>query len=423
MTSRDPASAARVWLEQGRPDRAERELRRLLSEDPHDGMAHTMLSSCLTALRRYDEALSEAKIARSLMPSSAGPYCALAEAYSQLDNLRSARVAINEAIRLDPGDADSWVSLAGIELGSLNRGKSVEAADKALSLDPTHVGAMQAKAMALNLSGKTEEAERLMKEALAADPNESTSHGLRGLMQMAAGRDGSGDMLESLRLDPSNDHARSGLIGALKAQRRPFGLVVQLVFAVARLPKWLLYALLALISVGGPLTLLVTFLSSGLGAMMRWVYLTVCIAIYVGFVSVPLFNLFLFMHPRGRYALTSRERVQAIVVAGCLVLAGVLFATSPLSPGGFSYGAVFLLLYIIPLAETIGEEHRESRLLFILVTTLLGLIGVASMILFKLAHIYDFLSPLWFLSLVAFAGGLVLWLSLSERVARFLFKR
>ena len=45
--SENPKERAELWLDHGRPDRAESELRAALAEDPNDAGTHASLSLCL----------------------------------------------------------------------------------------------------------------------------------------------------------------------------------------------------------------------------------------------------------------------------------------------------------------------------------------------------------------------------------------
>ncbi len=112
-------------------------------------------------------------------------YLRAQQATRQLDmeNLSAALSLFQEAITLDPGFADAYAgdawaaalvwraSFIDILSSSEARSRAEQSIARALSLQPGHAGALQVRVLFLSMDGRSDEALAMMREIVAAEPN------------------------------------------------------------------------------------------------------------------------------------------------------------------------------------------------------------------------------------------------------------
>src|SRR5262249_2143492 len=131
-----------------------------------------------------------------------------------------AEVAIAEAIRLNPLDADYHQLLAGVRYEQRRWPDALAAAQEGLRLDPEHVGCNNMRALALVKLGRQGEPGRTPEPSLARDPDNAMTHANMGwaLLEKAETAKSLDHFREALRLDPELEWARAGIVEALKAR-------------------------------------------------------------------------------------------------------------------------------------------------------------------------------------------------------------
>jgi TolB-like protein/Tfp pilus assembly protein PilF len=150
-------------------------------------------------------------------PASLFAYACVQEAYefrriSTLQRHPSVRTCLEEAVRRDPGYADAWAMLAFVHQNALVLGlvpenehaamlaRSVGEAEQAYRLAPEGILSLQALAAARFFSGDFGEAERLIREAVALNPNDPETLAQLAWRLLVRGRveDGSRLMREAI---------------------------------------------------------------------------------------------------------------------------------------------------------------------------------------------------------------------------------
>src|SRR4030095_4908008 len=109
---------------------ATKELQKALAADPDDPIAHALMAVCLAEQKKFDQAIGEARRAATLAPDL--PYAQYVVAYVRYkeDVLPEAEQAINNAIRLDPWDADHFSLLSHIKFQQRKWQEALEAAER-----------------------------------------------------------------------------------------------------------------------------------------------------------------------------------------------------------------------------------------------------------------------------------------------------
>jgi tetratricopeptide (TPR) repeat protein len=176
--------------------------------------------------------------------------------------------------------------------------------------------------MSLVKLGRKAEAGETIRTTLARDPDNAFSHANQGwtLLEQGQRRQAMEHFRESLRLDPTNDWARGGLVEAIKSGNPIYAVVLRYFLWMQKLSDGMRWGIL----LGG------YFGSRLLGQLSvshpEWsLWITPLRVLYIAFalltwLAAPIFNLALFLHPFGRHALDDDQRKQAIWVGVCLAL-------------------------------------------------------------------------------------------------------
>jgi len=247
-------------------------------------------------------------------------------------------------------------------------------AERGLAIDAEDVACNNLRAAALIKLGRRAEAGATLDGTLARNPEDATSHAMQGWALLHAGdpRRAMEHFRESLRLDPGGDWAKAGIVEALKARNVLYGLMLRYFLFMSRMSGRVQWAII----LGGYLG---NQALRGLAqAQPRWApWIWPLITTYVVFclmtwISYPLFNLFLRLHPFGKYALSADQKRGANWVGACVFLALAFLVAwlgfgVPLSElGAITFG--FLLL---PLAGTLACHEGWPRRLMAAYTALL----------------------------------------------------
>ena len=258
---------AREWINNGRSDLAERELRRHLAGSPEDGAAYGLLAVALISLRREGEAMLAAREAARLSPHHPWAVQALVEVHVRTST-PEAEAIVRTALERYPTEPVYHARLAAALMRRRARRsearrlalEALAAAEAGLALDPGHLECLRQRAQALVRLGRVREARKASAAALRASPGQASSHAVHATVQLASGdaKRALQSLREALRIDPVNESAREQL-GHLDGSRFNAAVELQL-----KTWAWPLYAVLAVSLVVVPLTLMRDLSTPGL---------------------------------------------------------------------------------------------------------------------------------------------------------------
>jgi len=319
----DPVDRAEMWLQRGRFDKAEPELREALATDPDNAELLAQLARCVTETDRKEEAT---EIARRAVGQDPGhPYCHEILAYTLLRRGRGkeAAAAARQALRLDADDPDLW-SVLGDALCIQRRWEDAErAARRGLSLDPEHTGCLNVRAFARLQRGKREAADVDFGAALRHDPDNPATHcniGLAALRTRDHARART-HFREALRLDPSLGAAREGLVEALKASNPVYGWLLYFMLQLTRIdPRWVFGILILTVFARRFLRSMADENPAASPYLMAVFWLLAGAVLLTWFAS-PLMAFALMLSRDGRMVLDRLEKAQALTVSCCLAAA------------------------------------------------------------------------------------------------------
>ncbi|KUN08221.1 hypothetical protein AQI95_09960 [Streptomyces yokosukanensis] len=115
------------------------------------------------------------------MSTGLHPALERADALYALRRHGEAKALLGQRLAEDPQDADAWVRLARCHRATEEPGQALEAAERALSVDPAHVGALVQRAHALqSVEGRFPESEQVLREVIRLAPDYWYGYALLG---------------------------------------------------------------------------------------------------------------------------------------------------------------------------------------------------------------------------------------------------
>lgn len=373
---------AGALIDQSRFDLAEPELRQGLAEDPDDGWGHAMLAICLAGTEKYQEATESARAAIGSAPDSSFAHYAMAVVMHDRNRLDEGLTAIQEAIRLDPDEAPYHALLANIRFQRREWPAALEAAERGMAIDPTNTSCANIRAITLTRMGRKNEAHAALHAALAEEPDESVTHANLGWNLLHQHQPGKAleHFREALRLDPTNEWARQGIVASLRAKNIVYGLMLRYFLWMSSLSPAIRWGLI----IGA--YVISRMLSGFAKRNPEWqpyimpILLLYLVFVFLSWVANPLFNLLLRFNRFGRMVLSAEEIRASNWIGGCILGAALSLIAAFLtgySRLGFA-GIVFGLL-IIPLAGTFSCAKGWPRRTMAFITGAMALCGFMSL--------------------------------------------
>ena len=357
---------ARLLLAQSRPADAEQESMLALAQQPDDPHALALLALSRMQQGKGETALSAAENAVGVAPDEPFFHYVHAHVLRSMERNEDAFRAVKEALRLDPADADIFTLLASIELGRNRWPAALEAAEQALALNPEHVGAANLRAMALVRLGRKAEAMQSVDYALHRAPEDAFSHANQGwnCLHQNDPRRAQEHFREALRLDPTLDYARDGMLEALKARNPVYRVMLAYFLWLGRQSTRFQWVFIIGIYFGGRLARSLSDSQPDL----KWLWLPLLglfyAFVYLSWTAHPMFNLLLRFDRFGRHVLSPDQRVGANWFGATFALAigSVVWWLAFDSEMGF-FSAIVMAILSICVAATFSRSGRDRTIL------------------------------------------------------------
>jgi tetratricopeptide (TPR) repeat protein/opacity protein-like surface antigen len=218
----------------GRVDEADADIQRALILNPNYSDAFALQAIAFVVQNDKEKALGAARKAVETGPTSATAHIALSYAQQAGFDLEGARASVEKAVNLDAYDALAWARLAELwsSFGYLDKG--LDAAKKAVELDPNLARTQMVLGFAYLTQVKTTESRSVFAKAIQLDQADPLSRLGLGLAKIRDGDlDAGGREIEiAASLDPNNSIVRSYL-GKVYFEKKQTGLD-QREYAVAK---------------------------------------------------------------------------------------------------------------------------------------------------------------------------------------------
>lgn len=373
---------ASLLLSQRRYADAERELHAALLHAPNDGRLHAILALTLRHMDRLEDATREAEQAIGLAPDLPLAHYAHGEVMSARNRHEQAEASARQAVALDPMSADHWCLLAAIQFDLRRWQNALDAAESGLEVEPDHDGCSNIRAMALVQLGRKDEAARSIEGMLARDPENAVSHANQGWTCLHQNNPDKAleHFREALRLDPTQDWARVGMVEALKARHLIYRLMLRYFLWMSRLGRGAQWGLI----IGGYLGQRMLVSLSRSNPAIRPFVLPLIVAyllfVLLSWLADPLFNLMLRLNRFGRYALDRRQIWASNTLLALLAaaLGAVVMASVTQDAGNWLIAAGVLAALTLPATASFRMPRGWPTAVMAGVTVLLAVVGFAA---------------------------------------------
>lgn len=379
-----------LLFQQGRYDDADREFRAALAGEPGHAAAHAMLALCLLRRKNNDprgestalaEATAEAGQAIGTAPFEPFGHYAMACVLFERDRHEEAELAAGEALRLDARNPDYFRLLGAIRFDRRRWAEALWAAEQGLAVEPDHAGCGNLRAMALVKLGRAAEAGAAIDAALARDPDNATTHANRGwtLLHQGDHRKALEHFREALRIDPTSEWARAGIVEALKARYVVYRVMLWYFLWMSRLSSRAQWAIIVGGYFGYQALERLADQNPAVAPYVRPVLIAYVVFAAMTWLADPLFNLLLRLNRFGRLTLSRKQTIASNVI-GSLLLAALAALTVWLARGGVGWLAlaVVLAVMLLPVSGTFKTPDGWPRVVMIVACGVLGVMGLTA---------------------------------------------
>jgi len=396
---------AQLLIQQSRYELALKEVRQALVTDPDDALAHAFMAICLTEQNKLDPALAAAQRAVHLEPDFPYAHFVLGNVLAQQDQLPEAEATAREAIRLAAWDADNFALLARIKFRQKQWQAALDAAEQGLEVEAEHAGCQNLRALALSRLGRGEEASLALEDALAQDPENPLTHANRGWTQLQNGQREAAltSFREALRLDPTFDWARVGMIEALKARYALYRLMLRYFFWMERLDSRTQWFIIIGLYLASRFSRSLSQTSPTLAPVLVPVNYLYLVFVFLSWTARPLFNLLLRLNPFGRMLLDQRQITGSNILGGVLLGAALTFGGAWLLPKpDLFFVALVLVVMALPLGAYFSDDETPPKVIQVGTIALVSLGGLVVVLSFVSMPLAGAVSFLYFLGILGF---------------------
>ncbi len=358
------AEHGRLLVEQRRPDLAEEHLRRALSEDPEDVASLVRLAACHLDLGKPEDALTESEHAVGLAPDWDVAHRLLAHALLANGRAGPAEASAREAVGLDPESAANHAVLAHTFMARRQWEAGRDAAERGLELDPEDDECANLRAMCLIQLGRGQEADLALDATLSRDPENPDTH--RNLGWAALHRGDAHEAIvhyrEALRLDPTDEASREGLVEALHARNVVYRVFLRGALLLTRVPPRTAWMIMIGTVVARNGLRRVAESQPALAPVMWTLYGALVAFVLMSWVAAPVFDLVLRFDRDGRHALSPAQLVRThwlLGMLGAILVGGVLWQ---LGVPGAGPAAACLGVLVLPAMVTLGRPPGKRAL-------------------------------------------------------------
>ena len=213
---------AAMLLTVGRVDEVQSDITQALRVDRADTTAIALRSVIALVKNQKRKALRLARQAVAREPQSPVPYVALSYAQQASFDIEPALASVRRAVPLAPDNGLAWARIAELELSLGRRGRALEAAEKAVALDPMLARTQTVLGFVKLAQIQLEDAQTSFEKAIRLDSADPLPRLGLGLVQIRQGKldEGTEAIEIAATLDPNQSLIRSYLGKAYYEQKR-----------------------------------------------------------------------------------------------------------------------------------------------------------------------------------------------------------
>ncbi len=361
-------------------DAARQEVAQALAFDPENTEALQYLSMICYNTADYKNGLQAANQMLGKRPDDAvAHYCASLNLI-ELKKLSEAEAHIQEALALNADEPDFYAILSHIYIEKREFEAALNIAENGLELDPEHVQCLNYRTICLTKLSRKEETHAAVLETLAAAPDNAYTHTNVGWSKLELGdyQGAKQHFAEALRLNPSYEYARDGMLEALKAKNFFYRYFLFYVFWLSKKTEKNQWAFIVGIYFS---TQVIGRYSKDYPFLTPIFYLLVAFALLT-WVIKPFFNLVLRFDSVARHALNDDERHGSTVVGVGILGAITALSIAFLREDHYYYWqavAIFFGVSMIPASRYFMTEKADLRKKVGIYTVAMLAVGVLSL--------------------------------------------
>ncbi|MEO8353172.1 MAG: tetratricopeptide repeat protein [Chthoniobacteraceae bacterium] len=341
--------------------------REALSADPYNDFAFHQLALCqLQMPEQKREALGTIDQAIQLEPEDADHHVLKSFILVALDRPREALKSARQALAIDPYLPPAFAGEAQAHLALSDWPQAEASARQALALDPDFTVAANQLAHALRLQNKLDENAAQIAAMLARNPDDADTHTSAGWSALQRGehRQAETHFREALRLEPGHESARDGMLTSFRARSPFFRGYLRYVFFMQRIGANARWAVIIGLYLGAKFIPLIV--PGPLGIAIVALYLMFVLWVWV---ATAFGNFILLFDRFARVVLRRDEKIEAVAVGGALSLGLVLVGIAlALKAPPFLIPGLALIASSFPLSMTFTNDAKAGAIASALVS-------------------------------------------------------
>lgn len=352
----------RILFEQSRYVEAIQEFIKLLTINPDDDTALSLLANCQMHIPGQEiEALTTIKRAIGINPEVVDYFVIKALILSQLGKNKEGVNVAKEALSLDPEDYTAYGALALCLSGLSKWAESEKECRKALELNPDYDFAANLLTHTLRLQNKMEENQDKISSLLSENPEDPFTHSNAGWSALQNGDNEKAQtfFLEALRLDPCFEYARSGLVETFKVRSPFYRLYLKYCFFMQRFTgRQQLLLIIGFFVIAKVAGMVFTGPLKFIGTTVSLLYL---LFVFWSWVAAGVGNFIILRDRFARHALLKREKLEGIFVGGSVTAGLLLLIITVFANLGSGLLALALIGAAFPFSMTFTNNHQWGK--------------------------------------------------------------
>jgi tetratricopeptide (TPR) repeat protein len=372
---------AEVLIQQKRYSEAENMLIDILATSPNDIHVLSLLAESYLQQDKFDKAEIIINSAIAIDPSEGLLFYLKSRISLSLEKYDDAETNLRDAVKLNPAGADYYALWALVKLIRKQYQAALDLADQALALDAENIQGLNTRSTALLKLNRKEDSFKTIEGALREDPNNSFTHSNYGwnLLEKGDHKKALEHFQESLKNDPSNTHAQSGMVEAIKATNFFYRLFLQYSFWIGNLTSKYQWGVIVGFYFGTQAIKNLAKHNEALRPYLIPLFLLLAVIAFSTWIMQPIGNLFLRLNKYGVHLLDKEEKMSSNFV-GISFLIFVVGLISYIISGNDAFLTLTFFGFAMMLPVGSMLQPSKPKHLLIIYTALMSLIGIAAIV-------------------------------------------
>jgi len=354
-----------------------------LSENVDNHNAKYFLAQCLFQTDELEKALNLTLDLRGEIPNSSNVYFLLSQIYLHKEEIKEAKENIDKAIELDPYVETCFGQKAHILLHEKKFEEALKYANEGLKINPKSNFCLNARTTALTKLNRKEEAKSSIEFLLQDDPEDAHSHANVGWSYLEHNDTDKAlnHFKEALTLNPNLEHARSGMVTALKSKNKIYNLYLRYAFWISNKSdknQWIF-----IIGLYVAYRVSVKILSAtGLTYLAIPLIILYLLFALGSWIMDPLSNMILLFDKYGKYLLAKDEKLSGQIFFSLLLSSLLMFILSIITNNTyFTILSLTFLAVILPLTRGVMSSKKNSKVINLIYGDVMILVAIVGSLL------------------------------------------